>query len=52
VFGSIIGLGLATFGIITISKKQAAAAGEYKADEARYNREKRLDDILGNKDDE
>jgi len=43
-----MGLGIASYGIITITKKQAAAEGEYKTKKSRYDREKRLDDILNN----
>jgi len=46
IFGAIIGLGIAGFGIYSITKKQTAAASDYKADKSRYNREKRLDDIF------
>ena len=41
-----IGLGIAAFGIFSITKRQAAAASEYNADKSRYDREKRLDDII------
>ncbi|MCL2572629.1 MAG: hypothetical protein FWE11_09525 [Defluviitaleaceae bacterium] len=43
-----MGLGIASYGIISITKKQTEAAGEYRTNKSRYDREKRLDDFLNN----
>ena len=46
IFGAVVTLGLTTYGIISITKKQIDATKEYRTNAARYNREKRLTDML------
>ena len=46
IFGVVITLGLAVFGILNLAKKQMAAQGQYRADIARFNREKRIMDLV------
>jgi len=46
IFGAVMLTGIAAFGIMKITRKQMAAAGQYKADVARYNREERLLDMF------
>ena len=46
IFGAVMTLGLAGYGIISITKKQMAAAEQYRTDATRYDREKRLTDML------
>jgi len=50
IFGAVMTLGLAAYGIVTMAKKQSAAAEAYKTNATRYDREKRLTDWL-DKDD-
>jgi len=50
IFGSVMALGLAAFGIVSIAKKQAVASEAYRSQATRYDREKRLSDFL-DKDD-
>jgi len=38
--------GLAVFGILSLTKKHTALANQYKTDERRYNREKRIEDLI------
>jgi len=42
-------LGLAAFGIVTVAKKQSAAAGEHRTKATRFDRERRLFDWLSGK---
>jgi len=51
IFGSVMTLGLAAYGIISIAKKQALASETYRTNAARYDREKRLTDWLDKEDD-
>lgn len=46
IFGSVMALGLAAFGIASIAKKQTLANEAYRTNAARYDREKRLSDFL------
>jgi len=46
IFGAVMALGLASFGIVSIAKRQTAAAEVYRTKSTRYNREKRLTDWL------
>jgi len=47
-----MGIGLASFGGASVFKKHLAAKGSYKSDKAKYDREKRIDDMFngGKKD--
>ena len=49
IFGTIIIAGIAILSITKLSRKQLAAADEYRAKVARYNREKRIMDLLDDK---
>jgi len=51
VFGAVMTLGLAGYGIVSIAKKQIAAAEEYRTNATRYDREKRITDLLDDKND-
>jgi len=46
IFGAVMTLGLAAYGIVSIAKKQTAASEAYRTNAARYDREKRLTDML------
>jgi len=46
VFGAVVSLGTAGYGIFSLNKKQSTATGEYNANQARYNREKRITDMF------
>ena len=46
IFGVVLTAGLAAFGIMTLTKKQMAAEGQYRSDAARFNREKRIMDLI------
>jgi len=46
IFGAVIGLGFASFGIIKITARHFSAAGQYRIDETRYKRENRLTNFL------
>jgi len=46
IFGSVMALGLASYGIVSIAKKQSLAAEAYRTKAARFDREKRLTDLL------
>jgi len=41
-FGGVMFVGLAAFGIMQLVSKQKAAAGEYNANMTRFNREERI----------
>jgi len=47
IFGAVLGLGLASYGIVSFIKKQAVATRGYESSKVRYNREKRIDEISG-----
>lgn len=46
IFGTVMIAGIAAFSIIKIRRKHMAAADEYRSNVARYNREKRIMDLL------
>jgi len=46
IFGLVMTAGVSVIGITKISRKHMAAAGEYRSKIARYNREKRIADLL------
>jgi len=46
IFGAVMTLGLAAFGIIKLVARHSVANGKYRTDTARYMREARLDDLL------
>ena len=46
IFGAVLLVGIAAFGIMKLTGKQLAAQGQYRADMTRYNREKRLTDMF------
>jgi len=46
IFGSVMTLGLAAFGMVSVARKQAVAAEAYRSKSARFDREKRLSDLL------
>ena len=46
IFGAVMTLGLAAFGILKLSARQALASGKYRSASARYTREMRLADLL------
>jgi len=50
IFGSSMALGLAGLGVMKLVSKQRAAAGEYKNNLTRHNREERLLDKFDGKD--
>lgn len=50
IFGAVIGLGIAAFGIIKIAAKHNLAKEQFKTDKARYEREARLTDFLEEED--
>jgi len=45
--GAVMLAGIAAYGILRMAKKQTAAAGKYRADVTRFNREKRITDLFG-----
>ena len=46
IFGAVMLVGFASVGIWLLTSKQTAAAGRYNKDAARYEREKRIEDII------
>ena len=46
IFGAVLIAGISALGIMKISRKQMAAAGDYRSKVARYNREKRIMDLM------
>jgi len=46
IFGAVIMVGLASFGIIALAKKQAIATNEYQKKSIRHDREKHIIDIV------
>ena len=46
IFGIVITAGLASFGILVLANKHMTAAGQYRADTARFNREQRIMDLI------
>jgi len=46
IFGAVMLVGIAAFGIMKITGKQMAAQGQYRSDLTRYNREERIVDML------
>lgn len=46
IFGAVVMLGLASTGILNLTKKQKAQADQYNTDLTRHNREKRIADML------
>ena len=45
VFGAVVAVYAAGFGILTLTKKHRIATGQYNTRKARYNREERIIDI-------
>jgi len=50
IFGAVMLVGLASFGIMKITGKQLAAQGQYRTKLTRYNREERIVDMLNGDD--
>jgi len=46
IFGAVLALGIATFGIVKLATRHALASGQYRIDAARYERESRLEKML------
>jgi len=46
IFGAVIMVGVAAFGVSKLARKQLVAAGEYRSEKARYNREKRIVEMV------
>ena len=46
IFAMVLTAGLATFGILKLNRRQVVADGKYRADMTRYNREKRLMNMM------
>jgi len=46
IFGAVILVGITAFGITKLTRKQKAAAGQYRSDMTRYNREERILDMF------
>ena len=46
IFATVFAAGLAAFGILKLNRRHAVADGKYRADIARYNREKRLMNLM------
>jgi len=46
IFGAVMLVGVAAFGIMKITGKQLAAIGQFRTDTARFNREKRITDMF------
>ena len=46
VLGVVVAGGMAAFGIVSLNRKQKAMSDKYRTNEARFNREKRLMDML------
>ena len=51
IFGAVMALGGAAFGIFKLSQRQLSASGEYRSTLTRYGREKRITDMLDDKKD-
>jgi len=44
--GAVMALGGAIFGVVKINKRQLAAANQYRSEQARHDREKRITDMV------
>ena len=50
IFGAVMLVGIAAFGIMKITGKQLSALGQYRTNMTRYNREKRITDMFEKRD--
>jgi len=50
IFGAVLLVGIAAFGIMKLTGKQLAALGQYRTSMTRYNREKRITDMFEKRD--